>query len=55
MLAKIPHSVSVKTHKRNWYILAEPAEEFQYPSAIPIAVSHQQVHHLADVLVLQPP
>jgi hypothetical protein len=54
MLREIINAVCVKEHKNNWSVLAEPTEELQNSSAVPIAVSHQQVQNLADVLVLQP-
>ena len=55
MLREIPHSVSVKTHKRNWNVLAEPAKELQYPSAIPISVFHQQGHQFSNIYILYQP
>lgn len=55
MLTKIPHSIRVEAHNDYWNVLTEPAKEFQNPSAIPISVLHQQVHHFTYVFVLQPP
>jgi hypothetical protein len=54
MLRELPNSKSVKAHKDYWHVLTEPAEELQNPSAIPITMSHQQIHNLTDIFVFQP-
>jgi hypothetical protein len=54
MLREFINAVCVKAHKRDRNVLAKPSEKFQNPSAIPIAMSHQQIHNLTDIFVFQP-
>ena len=41
MPREIPHSICVKAHNNYWNIHAEPSEELQYPSVVPIAAPHE--------------
>lgn len=52
ILREIPHSVGVKAHNGYWHVLAEPAEELQYSSAIPISMLHKHIHQLGNVHIL---
>jgi hypothetical protein len=55
MLREIPHSVCVEAHNNDRYVLAEPAEEFQYSPAIPITMLYQHIHQLGNINVLYQP
>lgn len=55
MLRKIPNSVCVKTHKRNWNILAEPSEKLQDPPGISVAMLHKHSHQFSNIYILYQP